>query len=168
MLSPSALQLGSGCFAHCGFSQGALFCHLHPAPLSRDSSLKHPPGPPQGLLCPPACEAWCVFSWILSFLDILLAASAMGRFCLASLEKDSIFTVFVCQGALDRSCAQLGLQSPLNAARNDGVTADCPLGSLRVALCPCHAPGGQGWLWAQGCAAGTRQCRCSHLLTLSL
>lgn len=103
-----------------------------------------------GSICVLTCgrEQHPLISWYSS-----VCLCPWAGFCLASLEKDSIFIVFVCHGALKRSCADLGVQSHLNAD-NDGVTADCPSDTLRVALCPCHESGREGWVWAQGCAGG--------------
>lgn len=161
----------------CCFSQGALLYLLHTAPLSRDSSLKtsfkllletpvHFCLWVVGSTCALTCgrEQHPLISWYSSVCLCLWAG-----FCLASLENDYFHCICVPRSteevlcwALKRSCADLGLQSLLNADSNDGITANCPLDSLRVALCPCHESGREGWLWAQGCAAGGKAMQMHH------
>lgn len=100
-----------------------------------------------------------VGSSILIFLDNLLFASVHGQAFVWLPRRRTIFTVFVCHRALKRSCADRGLQSHLNADNHDGITANCPLETLRVSLCPCHESG-------RGCEhrvmlLGERECRCT-------
>lgn len=104
-----------------------------------------------GRICVLTCgrEQHPLISWCSS-----VCLSPWAGFCLASLEKDSVFTVFVCHRSLKRSCVDLGLQSHLNADNNDGITANCPLETLRVALCPCRESGREGCLWAKLAAGG--------------